>query len=152
MRLHQPYTVAAPDTFTIPPLAGALCAGDAPKWDQNPAPRSAEHVQDAARVCQKCPVRQRCLAEALRDESLEGVWGGMHFGPSACGSSKRRVMVNPLSVPDPPLPTQSRTETPDFLERLRRLHSTGLLNERDIANHLEVSLARVRAALPKAIA
>lgn len=35
------------------------------------------HQREAARHCDGCPVKARCLAEALNSETDYGVWGGM---------------------------------------------------------------------------
>jgi hypothetical protein len=34
-------------------------------------------VLNAKQVCAGCPVRQRCADEAIDDDSLHGVWGGL---------------------------------------------------------------------------
>lgn len=34
------------------------------------------HQREAARYCDGCPVKARCLAEALNTETEYGVWGG----------------------------------------------------------------------------
>lgn len=39
-------------------------------------PERGQRSTDARRVCTSCGVRAQCLAEALANPSLEGVWGG----------------------------------------------------------------------------
>jgi WhiB family redox-sensing transcriptional regulator len=36
----------------------------------------SEHVGKAKALCKKCPVRPRCLADALARHEPAGVWGG----------------------------------------------------------------------------
>jgi WhiB family transcriptional regulator, redox-sensing transcriptional regulator len=57
-----------------------------PKWQQRAAcrdtsteaffPVRGEYPNEAKVVCSGCPVRKECLAFALADRSLQGVWGG----------------------------------------------------------------------------
>ena len=35
-----------------------------------------EHENNAKKVCAECPYRLACLSFALKDPSLEGIWGG----------------------------------------------------------------------------
>lgn len=52
---------------------GPACAGRAPLWDFD----AGEDANNCAKViCITCPVRERCLALAVRDK-LFGVWGGI---------------------------------------------------------------------------
>jgi WhiB family redox-sensing transcriptional regulator len=39
-------------------------------------PRDEEAAALARAICRRCPVRQACLAEALAEPALLGVWGG----------------------------------------------------------------------------
>ncbi len=36
-----------------------------------------EHVAAAKQICNKCPIRAKCLETALAFRESEGVWGGM---------------------------------------------------------------------------
>jgi WhiB family redox-sensing transcriptional regulator len=38
--------------------------------------RDSEGVASAKAICWRCPVRLECLAEALREPDVRGVWGG----------------------------------------------------------------------------
>jgi hypothetical protein len=52
---------------------GPACAGRAPLWDFD----AGEDANGCAKaICITCPVRQQCLAVAIRDK-LSGVWGGI---------------------------------------------------------------------------
>ena len=42
-------------------------------------------IRMAKSVCQQCPVKQPCLDEALKNPSLQGVWGG------TTGNERRRL-------------------------------------------------------------
>lgn len=42
----------------------------------HPAPGEHRTTAEARAVCARCPVRQPCLATALADPTLHGVWGG----------------------------------------------------------------------------
>jgi len=39
-------------------------------------PTGGASANPAKAVCSKCPVRQECLAYALQNPQLQGVWGG----------------------------------------------------------------------------
>lgn len=51
----------------------AVCSGD----DPDALFVSGAAQRDAARICQACPVRLECLADALDNQIEYGVWGGM---------------------------------------------------------------------------
>lgn len=38
---------------------------------------AVKNLREAKRLCGRCPVRQQCLAFALRESVSHGVWGGM---------------------------------------------------------------------------
>lgn len=40
-------------------------------------PEKGGSTKEAKRVCQDCPVRTKCLAEALKNDERFGVWGGL---------------------------------------------------------------------------
>lgn len=40
-------------------------------------PEQGGSTKEAKRVCQDCPVRTECLAEALENDERFGVWGGL---------------------------------------------------------------------------
>jgi len=63
-------------------FALAACAGMDPSIF---VPRRGMSVSEAKAVCAGCPVTAECLAYALADPGLEGVWGGT-------SSSKRVIM------------------------------------------------------------
>lgn len=53
----------------------ALCADDNPEhW--HPVTARADEAAYAKSVCRRCPVKHDCLAHALADHTLHGVWGG----------------------------------------------------------------------------
>jgi len=54
---------------------GPACAGRAPLWDFD---AGEDANRQAKVVCITCPVRERCLAIAVRDK-LSGVWGGINL-------------------------------------------------------------------------
>ncbi len=54
-------------------VARAVCAGSNP--DALFVTGAAQ--RDAAKLCQACPVRLECLADALDNQIEYGVWGGM---------------------------------------------------------------------------
>ena len=73
-------------------------------------PDKGESIKDAVRICEQCPVRQRCLEEAMREEAKNATWGryGVRGGVTArersrmaAGSqSQRRQQVLPSDHPD----------------------------------------------------
>ena len=42
-----------------------------------PAPDDVDAVEAAKQVCAGCPVRARCLVDAMTDWQDHGVWGGL---------------------------------------------------------------------------
>jgi WhiB family redox-sensing transcriptional regulator len=65
------------------------------------------HVDMAKLLCQSCPIRQRCLADALQRGEPWGVWGGEIFIHGAIVPTKRgrgRPRTRPRT-PAPPQPT-----------------------------------------------
>jgi hypothetical protein len=50
----------------------AACAGRAYLFDVE----GDAAYQRAKTVCRDCPVREACLAHALKNDEREGVWGG----------------------------------------------------------------------------
>lgn len=56
-------------------IAGALCAQADPDLFFPPA---GSDGQEAKQVCERCPVAQACLAEAMRVPAY-GVWGGTTY-------------------------------------------------------------------------
>ena len=66
----------------LPNLPGAACAEpDAdPAWFYPPSGGNwRAHVDLAVEVCNRCPVRARCLAFAIEAGETWGVWGGRCF-------------------------------------------------------------------------
>jgi WhiB family redox-sensing transcriptional regulator len=80
---HDPADIIAADGVT---LADALLSWQPPEWHAKAAcrgmagflPQRGEwrQMRAAVAVCAGCPVRDRCLSEALDDPRLVGVWGG----------------------------------------------------------------------------
>jgi len=67
-----------PDPALPPRIAWrqqAVCRGLDPDMFV-PGTESDDTVGDAVAVCAGCPVRLDCLAEALADPRIVGVWGG----------------------------------------------------------------------------
>lgn len=54
--------------------AQAACKG---KGDLMFPPEGKRRHTEARRICASCPVRDQCLAEALDDPTLVGIWGGL---------------------------------------------------------------------------
>jgi WhiB family transcriptional regulator, redox-sensing transcriptional regulator len=63
-------------------FARAACRGAG--WDrwfpEAPDNRMAPDYSAAVRVCERCPVRSRCLDYALATRAADGVWGGLTPG------------------------------------------------------------------------
>jgi WhiB family transcriptional regulator, redox-sensing transcriptional regulator len=63
----------------------AVCTRYPSEWwdgcDTGNAESDARHLGSlvAKAICQGCPLREPCLAEALADESLTGIWGGTTY-------------------------------------------------------------------------
>ncbi|PZF83088.1 WhiB family transcriptional regulator [Jiangella anatolica] len=52
--------------------ADLFCAPDG----MSPSRKRAQETR-AKRICRTCPVRERCLAEAMARDEQAGVWGGL---------------------------------------------------------------------------
>ena len=53
--------------------------------------RSIENALKAIAICQKCPVRARCLEEGMSEENIEyGIWGGYLAGERITLARSRR--------------------------------------------------------------
>jgi len=52
----------------------ALCAETDPELFY---PEKGGSTKEAKRVCRSCEVRAECLAWALENSELEGIWGGL---------------------------------------------------------------------------
>ena len=71
----------------LPQLPGALCAstGSPESWfATDPA-----EARTAARICQRCPERQACLAYAVGHSIEDGIWGGTT--PEQRGQPRQRA-------------------------------------------------------------
>jgi WhiB family redox-sensing transcriptional regulator len=56
--------------------ARALCAQVDPElW----FPEAGNTSTYAKRICQRCPVRDQCLAAALAQHEQHGIWGGLNY-------------------------------------------------------------------------
>lgn len=66
----------------------ALCA----EVDPDPFyPPKGGTTRPAKKVCAACPVREKCLAYALENREIEGVWGGL-------GPVERRALLRRRSA------------------------------------------------------
>lgn len=75
-----------------PAVAATAGRADLPCWTADPELFFAESpasVEAAKALCARCPVRQRCLAEAIRREEPWGVWGGELFDRGVVVPRKR---------------------------------------------------------------
>ena len=64
----------------------AACRGKPTAWwFPDPGPAGAEALSAARAVCDACPVRADCLAEALATKEQMGIWGGL------TASERRRI-------------------------------------------------------------
>lgn len=68
-----PVTALLDSIAAGPDWTGALCAQTDPTIF---FPEVGESAQQAKAICGHCPLQAQCLAEALDDPSLYGVWGG----------------------------------------------------------------------------
>lgn len=64
-------TIVAPEPW----MAQSLCAQTDPEIFFPERGKTTHHA--AKQVCDRCDVREQCLAYALRNGETEGVWGGL---------------------------------------------------------------------------
>ena len=64
-------------TLTVDWRTQAACLDDP---DRQFPGNVAEEIAAAKRVCAGCPVRDKCLGEALERRERDGVWGGLTYG------------------------------------------------------------------------
>ncbi|QSR25545.1 hypothetical protein CFH99_07905 [Nocardioides aromaticivorans] len=79
---------------------------------------AVDNVAEAKRLCGTCPVKARCLADALAQQEKHGVWGGL--------SASERADL--LPVVEEPVETKCRagfTSGVGTLRRLRALAANG---------------------------
>lgn len=91
---HGPYGDPAPLRLACD---GTLLAPSRPAWhadalcrehpEVNFFPKTGEDLRPARAVCGSCAVRAECLAYALTDSRLEGVWAG------TSGRERRRLRL-----------------------------------------------------------
>jgi WhiB family redox-sensing transcriptional regulator len=72
--------------------------------DQERANRRNPRVAEAKRVCDGCPVRQECGAEAETDRIPYGVWGGLDEDERG---TSRRPKPKTAGTRKPPAPAKS---------------------------------------------
>lgn len=89
-------------------MGGALCAETDPDMF---FPEKGGNTRPPKAVCAACPVREQCLAYALRENITDGIWGGL-------SPRERRALAEPREAGRP-------SDTGDE-DRLRALHARGL--------------------------
>lgn len=121
---------AAEDLTSHDWAAHALCA----KMDIDNA-----STADRLELCGYCPVKQQCLATALADKSLVGVWGGTT-------DSERRLLRKGFdTAPAPPVKVMERRARD---ERIRELSARGAPNS-EIAAAYRIDIRTVRRILAR---
>lgn len=55
----------------------ALCAQTDPELFFPDTWLATTKIQQAKSICRECPVKAECLAEAIREEYNDGIWGGL---------------------------------------------------------------------------
>jgi WhiB family transcriptional regulator, redox-sensing transcriptional regulator len=71
-RLYQELGKAIENAPSIPPCM----VSDPEAWFANQAQSASRETQNAKRLCGTCPVQAECLAYALANPELQGIWGG----------------------------------------------------------------------------
>ena len=71
-RLYQELGDAIANAETIPPCM----VSDPESWFPDSLQVRSSTVENAKRLCMACPVQAQCLAYALANPGLEGIWGG----------------------------------------------------------------------------
>jgi len=89
----DPGCLCDPELFTGP---AGIEAEDEPEQDR------AARIEVARQVCASCPVRQPCLAYALRTRPAAGVWAGFTAEEIAVTARRlarrRRAALRPASI------------------------------------------------------
>lgn len=79
-------------------LAPAPWTRDAACLDVDPDmffPTNEQASVEAKKVCAKCPVREDCLEDSLRNRDTAGIFGGKT-------TNERRDLAKQLGIPGPP--------------------------------------------------
>lgn len=71
--LYRELCEAIAEAPTIPPCM----ISDPEAWFANQAQSASRETQNAKRLCKTCPVQNECLAYALANAELQGIWGGL---------------------------------------------------------------------------
>lgn len=80
-----------PDYIPIPPLKNGSCKGLPTEWwfpvfrADNKQLKKHRH---AIEICNKCPEQKECLAFALENPTVQGIWGGTYW------RERRRMRVS----------------------------------------------------------
>lgn len=121
-----PVDTAAADRWTDQ----ALCA----KMDVDNA-----STADRLELCGYCPVKQQCLAAALADRSLVGIWGG------TTERERRLMRTSSGGAATPPVKIMERRARD---ERIRELSARGASNS-EIAACSDLDIRTVRRVLAR---
>ena len=100
MPAHKGYIRATPHGPDRPDdwREQAACKDD-PTPDLWFVPPGDRHGIAAAKaICRRCPVAAECLAEALADPSIVGVWGGLDEQQRARLHKKRKATTGPKEI------------------------------------------------------
>ena len=71
-RLYEELGKAIEQAPSIPPCM----ISDPEAWFATQERSASRETQNAKRLCQACPVQKECLAYAVANPELQGIWGG----------------------------------------------------------------------------
>lgn len=72
-RLYEQLGKAINEAPSIPPCM----ISDPEAWFPNQAQSASREIRNAKKLCESCPVQRECLAYAVANPELLGIWGGL---------------------------------------------------------------------------
>lgn len=90
---HEYLFAADATALQAPEWSRAACRGAAPDVFFPLSARDVASRRAALSFCTRCEIREQCLATALRDPSIVGIWGGTDEVERARLRGRRYVRV-----------------------------------------------------------
>lgn len=76
MKIDRMYEALGKAIANAPSIPSCMVS-DPEAWFVNTFKGRSREVVNAKRLCEACPVKSECLAYALANPELHGIWGGL---------------------------------------------------------------------------